>query len=529
MQTRQAERVRLVRLHTLSDARTYWHAWRRRILLDTLFAIHCSSLQVNLLPNRMDHLPTYAASSLPGSRDESDNEVSAPPALLNLIPVSGQASFLQGYLGYSASSIQGSLQLKFPNADSASYRSSISKVTVVFSGVECICGSDNDAVELVKEVRTLWEKVTNGDQGTSDGHERVSTAAGGSGPSGNLDFDIRLTDDLPTCCHVGSGSIKYSLTATLHTSSKKALSISTPVHLTRTSPPLDVSSSSATSNEPEVFSCQHPTTAHIYFPHGTKSFRRSESIELRVRVPPPEAVLVQEKGLKLRSISAELHRSVSLRETTSTGDDEEIQPIREDGPTLDTLISHSGKAAAFSSSRSIFLNIWLQPVPAEFCEAISQSTIFLDIRFSVRVIASFQGRAGDREEVIILDQPITIIPDYPPASAADLDVAASGRALQLSDFGDSPPVASSSSAPKKMDDQLLRAFEEETEYDGYEEISQEADPDNAPPSIDADQPPPALDLDGASTCYGSRLQEKINAYQACQITFLHSQLRLQPC
>lgn len=433
-------------------------------------------------------LPSYAASSLPGSTgSESDNEVSRPPALLNLVP--SAAHFLHGYLGYSPASIRGSLQLKFPGA--TSYRSSINRVSVLFTGIERVGSSESDnAIELVREERTIWSRST-ADEGTSDGS---ANADSGKGPPGNIDFDIALTDDLPVCTHVGSGSLEYELQATLHTSRKKTLSITTPVHLARTSPPLDLQITTALHNEAQVYTCQHPTTAHIYFPHGTRSFRRSESIELRVRVPPPEAVLVQEKGLKLRSISAELHRTVSLRETGAGEDDDEIRPIQE-APILDTLISHSGKAAAFSSSRSIFLNIWLQPVPAEFCEAITQSTIFLDIGFSVRVIASFQGRAGDREEVVILDKPVTIIPDYPPASASDLDMPASGRALQLSDFGSSQPVAgTSNNAPQKRDEELLRAFEEETEYDGYEELSQGADLENAPPSIDADQPPPALEV-----------------------------------
>lgn len=433
----------------------------------------------------MASLPAYAASTLPESRDESDNEVSAPPALLNLIPLPGQSSFLDGYLGYSPAKIQGTLQLKFPN-EGSSYRSSIDGITVVFAGIERVGSSSNDdAIDLIRETKELWRKEAS-NEGSSGG-------AGGSGPPGSFDFEIAVTPDLPTCCHIGSASITYALEATLHTLQGKTLTISTPVHLSRTSPPLDASSGSSVATEAELYTSQHPTTVHVYFPHGTKAFRRSRSLEIRVRVPPPEAVLVQEKGLKLRSISAELHRTVSLHEGGAIHHDEEIRPIQE-APLLDTLISHSGKAAAFSSSRSVFLNIWLQAVPADYCEAITQSTIFLDIHFRVRIVASFQGRAGDREEVVVLDQPVTILPDFPPASGSDLDIAASGRALQLSEFGDSQPSAeSSSSAPKKRDEDLFRAFEEETEYDGYEELSEGADLDNGPPSIDADQPPPALE------------------------------------
>ena len=352
------------------------------------------------------------------------------------------------------------------------------------------------------------------DDVTASGSNGSRSSSSNSSPPSSLDWQLRLTDDLPHCCHIGSGSIEYSLKASLHTG-KKLLTVNTPVHITRASPPLDAippaseqASSSSLSRlrslgDPEVFSSHHPTDIAVYFPHGTASFRRSESIELRVRIPPPDATLFQDKGLKLRSVSAQLHRQVCLR-GADAGDDE-ITPLLE-LPALDTLISHSGKAAAFSSSRSVFLNIWLQPVPADFCEAITQSTIFLDVRFRVVVIASFQGRQGDREEVTVLEKAITILPDLPPASAADLGEDASAvtavtngaHSTQGAQRGSYRKQEKASASSQGAADQaLLAAFENETEFDGYEQLSEEADPDNAPPSIDADQPPPALDPSGA--------------------------------
>ena len=472
------------------------------------------------------HLPE-SSSPAPDGDDDGGAPSAAPlPALMNLLPRHGEATFQRGYLGYSPSFLEGSLQIKVTSDKPSSYRASIRRITIELVGVERVNGSDleSERIELVREVQTLWERDNDAmagtaagtgltDDVTASGSNGSGSSSSNSGPPSSLDWRLRLTDDLPHCCHIGSGSIEYSLKASLHTG-KKLLSVNTPVHITRASPPLDAvppaseqasSSSSSrlrTLGDPEVFSSRHPTDIAVYFPHGTASFRRSESIELRVRIPPPDATLVQDKGLKLRSVSAQLHRQVCLR-GADAGDDE-ITPMLE-LPALDTLISHSGKAAAFSSSRSVFLNIWLQPVPADFCEAITQSTIFLDVRFKIVVIASFQGRQGDREEVTVLDKIITILPDFPPASAADLGENASAVSAVTNDAHSAQEAQrgsyrrqekASTSAKSAADKALLAAFERETEFDGYEQLSEEADPDNAPPSIDADQPPPALDPSG---------------------------------
>lgn len=469
--------------------------------------------------------PTYESSSentlLLGSSSLSSSE---PAALLNLVPLPGEVSFQRGYLGHCASTVQGSLQIKFTSSDPAAYRSTVDRVTVEFAGVESIKSEDNlkDAsnddtsnsqrgkqqqsrqidtppLDLIRERKTLWDRssIAAKTAHTGSGSSLTATAStSSSGPPGNLDFAFQLTDDLPHCCHLGNGSIRYTLKATLHSSSLPDLSTTTVIHLTRTSTPPP---SDALPPQPELYTTQHPTELSVFFPHGTSTFCRSEAIELRVRVPPPDASLVQEKGLKLRSISAELIRTIS----TSENEDEEPE-ITEllERPTLRTVISHSGKAAAFSSSRSVFLHIWLQPVDADSCESITQTTIYNEISFRIRVIASFRGKQGDREDVTVFDKPVTVIPDYPPASSVREAAPVSRTSAEARSQAYIPQYTTSSTTnQQRLDPEQLRFFQNEDEYDGYEQISEGVTSETAPPNIDADEPPPSIEDQGSSGAF----------------------------
>lgn len=461
--------------------------------------------------------PTYESSSASTLLLGSDGHGASPQALLNLVPDIGEVSFQRGYLGYSPSIVQGSLQIKFIASDPAAYRSLVEKVTVEFAGVERINDDVDDdgthgqqqqqqhlqssqrgkeqqhnprqPLDLIRDCKTLWDRKTAG--GSGFGSSSIAATASGSstGPPSNLDFVFQLTDDLPHCCHLGSGSIEYTLEATLHSSSGPNTTVKTLIHLTRASPP---PSSASPPSQPEIYTSQHPTELSVFFPHGTSNFRRSEAIELRVRVPPPDASLVEEKGLKLRSISAELVGVLSISEH-----DEEEPEITEllERPKMRTVISRSGKAAAFSSLKSVFLHIWLQPVDADACESITQTTIYNEIAFRIRVTASFRGRQGDREDVAVFDRPVTIIPDYPSTSLEaqpnQLDGVLTNAPFSRMYTPQYSAVGASTS--QGLDATLLTIFQNETEFDGYEQFSEGANLENAPPSIDADQPPPPIE------------------------------------
>lgn len=476
--------------------------------------------------------PTYESSSestlLLGSA--SGPQGAAPPALLNLVPLPGEVTFQRGYLGYTTSTVQGSLQIKFTSSDPAVYRSLVDKVTVEFAGVESVKGEDEDTavdddgtshkraqqypqqqqrgkrhaqtstqpLDLIRERKTLWDSKT---AVNHHGSSSATATTSSTGPPGNLDFSFQLTDDLPHCCHLGQGSIRYTLKATLHTSTKPDLSVETLIHLTRTTPP---PSTDAPSSQPEIHTSQHPTELSVFFPHGTANFRRSEAIELRVRVPPPDASLVEEKGLKLRSISAELVRIITLNRYQ--GEEPEITELLE-RPSVKTIISRSGKSAAFSSSRSVFLHIWLQPVDADSCESITQTTIYNEIAFRIKVVASFRGKQGDRQDIAFFDQPVTLIPDYPPSSEHQGNTAMSPAETSNLSRMYTPQYRASNVSSRPLDPDLLRIFQNETEFDGYEQISEGANSETAPPNIDADQPPPPIEEEGSSGKRTTNTQE----------------------
>merc|ERR1712093_644094 len=147
-----------------------------------------------------------------------DAAVALPPALLNLVPRPGEVSFQRGYLGYTAATLQGTLQIKF--IDSASeYRRQLDRVEVEFVGTEKVNGSiddeDDDAagtsstntepdrIELVYSQKVLWKNDAETDACTSQG-TGTSSSSSRSGPPGTMDFEFGLTNDLPHCCHVGS-------------------------------------------------------------------------------------------------------------------------------------------------------------------------------------------------------------------------------------------------------------------------------------------------------------------------------------
>lgn len=528
--------------------------------------------------------PRSALGSNASDNDSSDL-AGADAALINLVPLPGRVSFQHGYLGWTAASLRGLVQIKI--VDNGTVRQSIDRVTLQFLGIERIKASNQATassstssdlhkqqqqqqaathpsglpVELVNQTKTLWSRddAVAASEAAAEQREPASSHVASSidGPPSSLEFMFNLTDDLPHCCHIGSGSIDYQLIARLHMSrdlnsasegggvggrqdqnhallarrrSDPAYSI--PIHISRTSPPVIVDESEGRvgghstgrtqgqHSPPELYMHHHPTEISVFFPHGTSDFKRSEPIQFKVRIPPPDAVLVQEKGLKLRSISAELIRTITIHDPAdgslpSVSDpDDRITPVASgstvnerasgrpqprDGsngqaPSLKTIISWSGKSAAFSSMRSVFLNIWLQPVPAGSCEAITQSTIYQEISFSIRVTANLKGRQGDRDEVVVFDRVINILPDFPPASPEDLGEDVPPRAIQ-------PKVAGSTYKPApvpppsatKIDPETLRMFETEQEYDGYEQLSEEASTDNPPPTIDADEPPPAIE------------------------------------
>lgn len=213
----------------------------------------------------------------------------------------------------------------------------------------------------------------------------------------------------------------------------------------------------------------------------------------------------------------------------------------------------SGKSCRFSTTRSIFLRLKLHPrlldseplstqydtdsgsassraaVASESsCETITQSTILHDVYFSVTVTIHITGRGGEILDVR-LNQPVGIVPDWPPILPPQPSLAAAGKAREAAEecasdelddafHGGQGPAptyfetddsfeetnlgatasTSASVEPSQFQDGDASDEEEEDEeeeYDGYESFSSHAGQDGpAPPTIDEDEsPPPAPD------------------------------------
>lgn len=334
---------------------------------------------------------------------------SAPTGvLLNLVPLANSIQFQLGYLGHGPASLQGEVQVKYssgPDTVTAS-RPAFAKLEVVFRGVER--SSACEGIELAEHKAILWGL---GAAGSS------SSVAEGDFPPPATPFKLELTPDLPHCIHLGSSSLDYSLTAILTPldPSLPPITHSVPVHLTRTSPPgsLLAGSSIASSTDPPPSTA--PQTIAVKDPFALSVrlsrtvFRRSEPIELLVRIEVPSAEVVQEQGLRLRTVSAELVRTITLGEVgadegqSSSGDEstgngkgrpsevepadgmrklgdetEEIEhvepplPLNPTPPPHVTILTRSGKSARFSPTRPIVIRLLLHPPATSSCESVTQ-------------------------------------------------------------------------------------------------------------------------------------------------------------
>ncbi|PLW31028.1 hypothetical protein PCANC_24741 [Puccinia coronata f. sp. avenae] len=297
--------------------------------------------------------------------------------------------------------------------------------------------------------------------------------------------------------------------------------------------------------EPLQISASSPTPFFVTL--SQTILRHSEPLDLQIRIPPPTEELVNDKGLQLRNVRAELRRHIRPRsspenETTS-------------------VLAISGKACRFSSTRAVFLRLRLHSCLAQRdsrgreargsevvagggiggtgngeertggmsrCERVTQTTGHFAVGFSVAVRVQVSAADGSRHDHELV-QPVQLLPDRPvsPTStatataAAGLGKAREAAAEQTSHDADADGPAPtylesteeqprdaqpSTSQLAHMDQQIGPLLdwhgqeeeeEEEEEYDGYESFSAMAGHDGpAPPTIDEDEsppPPPALD------------------------------------
>lgn len=298
------------------------------------------------------------------------------------------------------------LQIKFEGEGS---RPAFSKLEVVFRGMERRDGAEE--IELVEQRKVLWGLGAAGSSSFSEGDDSDDFP-----PSSR--FRIDLTQDLPHCIHLPSSSLEYTLSAILSYADPDIppLVKCAPIHLVRTSAPgssllanspVAASADPPPSTAPQTLSLVEPVALNVRL-SGTV-FRRSEPIELLVRIEVPSAKAVQEDGLRLRTVSAELVRKVLVGGTESedelvgAGEGEESRvngksvevastsdEIEEIAPTLLpqppahlTVLARSGKSCRFSPTRPVVIRLLLHHPAVISCESITQvrSPISLSQRF----------------------------------------------------------------------------------------------------------------------------------------------------
>lgn len=413
--------------------------------------------------------PSYARSTAPP----------CPPVLLNLAPLADGTSFQVGGLlgpdphspGAAPAAVAGEVQIKFTEGETALLEDAsqqqqtppppkYGRLTVAFKGVET--DARGHQITLVEQSRTLWEH-----------------AANGAAPPTVSRFRFDLTSDLPTCIHLASSSLAYTLTATLYPLANTIpaaateppdddalpLSRCVPVHLVRTATPaalVPVQSATVTASDPIRWSVRFPRTVYT----------RREPIGLVVRVEVPDSKRIGE-GLRLRTISAELVRTITATAVASSSQSRSVTTLEVGGEAdvqRRTVLAHSGKSARFSPSRPIIIRLVLHPPLEPTCESISQvrelfpfpfdqmhsgklkgtfrgqSTIAHHVSFAVVVTVGLVNTAststssstnltaagtstsvtgpastshsGPAAHDSVLTQELTILPDLPPTAAA---------------------------------------------------------------------------------------------------------------
>ncbi|BGO94676.1 hypothetical protein NBRC10512_004894 [Rhodotorula toruloides] len=458
--------------------------------------------------------------------------------LINLAPPPDSgATFQVGYLGHGQASIEGEVQIKYAGGEEER-RPAFSRLEIEFRGVEQ--DGQAEGIELFDSKKVIWGVGAAGSSSEGDT---------GSFPPSSIPFKLDLTPDLPKCLHVGTSSLEYTLTTTLYSSNPDVLPIlqCSPVHLTRRSPPgsLLASGSAAAlvnppaSTSPVTVSAQDPLAFSLRLPRTV--FRQSEPIELVTRIEVPDSKRVG-AGLRLRTVSAELVRTITVSPATRTSraleEDEGGNVEDEAGKVVHrTVLAHSGKSARFSPSRPIVIRLVLHPPAEPSCETITQATILHSVDFSVVVTvglvnistaSSSSGTSASTSSAqpatidAVLSRNILIVPDTPSGRSdkqkeviRDLaeDATESSESwrqveapvptyVENSELDDGVPAASGSRWPGESvrEDntrQVPLAYIEtgdEEEYDGYEDVSLAATLSDRPPPprIDDDVSPPSV-------------------------------------
>lgn len=147
------------------------------------------------------------------------------------------------------------------------------------------------------------------------------TAIGSSRPPSTMAFEFLLPEELPHCVHLPGVKLEYRLIATLlpapWAAEQEPVTTSVLTHLTRYTPPVPSYQllprsmpAGSFSESPKIWQIEDPTKVHITL--ETTLLRRADPIRIKIKVPPPDEKAV-DKGLRIRSVEAELIRVVQGR------------------------------------------------------------------------------------------------------------------------------------------------------------------------------------------------------------------------
>ncbi|PWZ00354.1 hypothetical protein BCV70DRAFT_216568 [Testicularia cyperi] len=492
-------------------------------------------------------LPSYSESRgitrtsqlVAGSADATDTTSYASDDFFDIAPRSDSTSFQVGYLGlkgfqawikgdvlvkldsltkargtYVRCTVQLDARERASSPSEATSRALVNNTTTASSS----CSGTAGAIELFSHTLTLWDATQ---QPTS------SSAASPHLPS-SMPFSFPLTSDLPHCVHLRDSSLTYRIIATLWSADTSQLPNavkSIPIHLVRyTRPgPLDVVELAEIdgtqlpnhdfSLRPHTWIEQLPTLAYVQISRSI--FRRAEPIDIRVRIPPPDPTSIAEKGLKLRSVEADLVRLIHVKrpgtQSSSSKLPEGSDPTFASDVTVhEALLAHSGKLCRFHSQRPVLLRLSLHPpfdranMPHPHpdhdalvsgpvfgrgggggCESISQETLMHKVSFEVRIKIGIHGGRGERRD-IVCRKAVKILPGAAGALEESQSGTSSGTASQSTEKEKlkraEKMAASSVTADKASDTASSSAaadgmldFGMEDEYDGYEDVGRGLD------------------------------------------------------
>ncbi|POV95241.1 hypothetical protein PSHT_15774 [Puccinia striiformis] len=364
-------------------------------------------------------------------------------------------------------------------------------------------------------------------------------------------FNFNLPNHLPQCIHLQNRhGINYELTASLtyqdhHSEVLQKSTLTIPIHITKPTTNDLEQEQQQFSLLPVEIKAIEPTP--IFVTLSQTLLCHSKPLALPIRIPPPVEQLINDKGLQLRSVRAELRKHICDRSHPEN--------------QVTAVLAISGKSCRFSSSRAVFLRLRLHSnlspttrgrnieeigvVNGEQgerlgeqqtagilsqCETVSQTTNLFKVSFtpcSTPLVVPGKAKEAGTDEQFTYHDTTTTRDGGPGPAPRYLETERSQDIQQAS-----------TSQLNGLDLQRIGPTldwqeEEEEEYDGYECFSAMVGQDGpAPPRIDEDEsPPPAPDTppEGLELRQSPILVQPSDSNQQYLLPNLHQLHSINPC